>query len=161
VYSGSDSLARERHKDSVRAAAKAESGIARALENASIFNLCSKREVKLVAKLAKVRSVPAGTTLMTQGEAGDTMIVFLSGGAEVKQNGKKLADLGSGEVAGEMAVLGKAPRNATVTTRSDSEIAVIGRRELYRLIEDAPGFSRKLLEALANRVREMDRRAVC
>jgi len=44
-------------------------------------------------------------------------------------------------------------------TRSESEIAIIGRRDLFRLIDDAPGFSRKLLEALANRVRELDRRA--
>ena len=67
---------------------------------------------------------------------------------------------GAGDVVGELAVLGKAPRNATVVTRTDADVAVIGRRELFRLIEDAPGFSRKLLEALANRVREMDRRAV-
>ena len=158
MYSGTDHLARERQRDNVRAAARAESGITRALENASIFSLCSKREVKLVAKLAKVRTVRAGTTLMTEGEPGETMMVILSGGADVKKGSKKLAELGSGEVVGEMAVLGKAPRNATVTARTDSDIAVIGRRELYRLIEDAPGFSRKLLEALANRVREMDRR---
>ena len=156
----SSELASGHNRDMHRAAHRSESGIANALQNASIFSLCSRRELKLVARLAKTKSVRAGTTLMTEGEPGETMFVMLSGGADVRKGGRKLAELGAGDVVGELAVLGKAPRNATVVTRTDADVAVIGRRELFRLIEDAPGFSRKLLEALANRVREMDRRAV-
>ena len=58
-------------------------------------------------------------------------------------------------------MLGRAPRNATVTTSADSEVAIIGRRALNRLLADAPGFARKLIEALAERVRELDRHVVC
>ena len=54
--------------------------------------------------------------------------------------------------------LSRGPRNATVTTTTDAAVAVIDRRGLYRLLEDAPGFSRKLLEALANRIRELDKK---
>ncbi len=143
-----------------QAARRTDTQVVTALANASIFSLCSKRELKLVAKLAKRRSVPAGTTLMAEGDAGDTMIVVLAGGADVRKNGRKIAELGSGDVAGEMSLLGKAPRNATVVTRTEADLAIIGRREFFRLLEDAPGFSRKLLEALASRVREMDRRVV-
>jgi CRP-like cAMP-binding protein len=89
------------------------------------------------------------------------MFVLLRGGATVRKGGRKIADIGPGEVVGELAVLAKAPRNATVTTTKDSEIATLGRRELFRLIDDAPGFSRKLFEALANRVRELDKKLVC
>jgi CRP-like cAMP-binding protein len=55
-------------------------------------------------------------------------------------------------------VLSRAPRNATVTTTADSEVAIIGQRAMNRLIADAPGFARKLLESLAERVRELDRK---
>ena len=74
---------------------------------------------------------------------------------------RKLADIGAGGVVGELAVLSKAPRNATVTITADAEVATISRRDVYRLLEDAPGFSRKLLEALSNRVRELDDSITC
>jgi CRP-like cAMP-binding protein len=137
-----------------------ESGIANALQYSAPFALCSKRELRLVAKLAKTRMVRAGTTLLQEGETGDSMFVIISGGANVNKGGRKIAELGSGDVVGELAALTKCPRNATVTMKTDGEIAVIGRRELVRLLEDAPGFARKLLEALAQRVRELDRRLV-
>jgi hypothetical protein len=38
---------------------------------------------------------------------------------------------------------------------TDAEVATINRRDVYRLIEDAPGFARKLLEAMANRIRDL------
>jgi CRP-like cAMP-binding protein len=78
----------------------------------------------------------------------------------VYKGGKKLAERSAGDVVGELAVLTKSPRNATVTLASDAEVATISRRDVYRLIEDAPGFARKLLEALSNRVQELDRRAI-
>jgi CRP-like cAMP-binding protein len=153
---------RMREREAVaRRRASREKGIAEALEGSPLFSLCSKRELRLVAKLAKAKELRPGTTLVTEGETGDSMFVILSGGANVHKGGRKIAELGSGDVVGELALLSKAPRNATVTTRTNAEVAVLGRRELFRLIEDAPGFSRKLLEALANRVRELDRKAYC
>jgi len=93
-----------------------------------------------------------------QGQVGDEMLVFLSGTATVQRGGRKIATLSPGSVVGELGVLSRAPRNATVVTTSDSEIAVIGQRAMTRLLADAPGFARKLLEALADRVRELDRK---
>ena len=88
------------------------------------------------------------------------MYVLLSGTAAVHKAGRKIADLGPGAVIGELAILSKAPRNATVTTRDEAEIAMITRRSFNRLLEDAPGFARKILEAMAQRIRELDRRVV-
>ena len=136
------------------------SAIESALANTSLFSLCSARELKLIAKVAKTRQVPSGTKMLVEGEDGEEMLVFLSGSAIVEQGGRKIATLSPGEVVGELGVLVKAPRNATVTTTRDSEVAVIGRRALNRLLADAPGFARKLLEALAERVRELDRHIV-
>ncbi len=55
--SGSAAVARQRGTD--RIAKGAESGVADALNNVSLFALCSKKELRLIAKLAKQRSVPA------------------------------------------------------------------------------------------------------
>ncbi len=147
--------------EAAKAARRSEGRVATALASVSVFSLCSKRELKLVAKLAKTKPVRAGVTLMTEGEQGESLFVILSGGATVTKARRKIAEIGPGEVVGELAPLSKAPRNATVVVRSDSVVAELSRRDLYRLIDDAPGFSRKLLEALANRLRESDRKIVC
>jgi CRP-like cAMP-binding protein len=136
------------------------SAIESALANTSLFSLCSARELRLVAKVAKTRRVAAGTTLLVEGEEGEEMFVFLTGEATVQRRGRKIATLAPGDVVGELGILARNPRNATVTTTTDSEIAVIARRGVNRLLADAPGFARKLLEALAERVRELDSRIV-
>jgi len=136
------------------------SALESALANTSLFSQCSARELRLVAKVAKTRQVPSGTTLLVEGEEGEEMFAFLSGSATVQRNGRKIASLALGDVVGELGVLVRAPRNATVTTTADSELAVLGRRAVNRLLADAPGFARKLLEALAERVRELDRHLV-
>ena len=129
-----------------------------ALANTSLFSQCSARELRLIARLAKTRKVPHGTRLLVEGEVGDKMLVLLSGAANVVRGGRKIAALSAGDVIGELGILSRAPRNATVITTADSEIAVIGQRAMNRLLADAPGFARKLLEALADRVRELDRK---
>jgi CRP/FNR family transcriptional regulator, cyclic AMP receptor protein len=158
------SLTQERVRDRMRTAddeRAAERGIAGALANVALFSQCSKRELRLVAKLAKTKSVRESTSLTLEGEHGDTMFVILTGHATVHKGGRKLAELGPGDVVGELAILSKAPRNATVTTTRETDVATISRRDVHRLIADAPGFSRKLLEALATRVRDLDRKIVC
>jgi CRP/FNR family cyclic AMP-dependent transcriptional regulator len=137
-----------------------DTGIATSLQFATPFLSCSKKELRLVAKLAKRKRVPQGATLLVEGEQGDTMYVLLSGTADVRKAGRRLAQLKPGDVVGELAALTKGPRNATVTMRTAGDVAVIGRRELRKLIEGAPDFAYKLLEALANRVRELDKKLV-
>ena len=134
------------------------SAIESALANTSLFSQCSARELRLNARLAKTRKVPQGTRLLVEGAVGDEMLVMLSGSATVQRGGRRIATLSAGDVVGELGVLSRAPRNATVITTTDSEIAVIGQRAMTRLLADAPGFARKLLEALAERVRELDRK---
>lgn len=153
-------VATARSRDIQRSVKHSDVIVATALENVSLFSECSKRELKLIAKAAKQKSVSANTTLMTEGESGDTMLVILAGGATVTKNGRKLAELKSGDVVGELAPLTRAPRNATVVTRTACDVAELSRKDLLKLIDHAPGFSRKLLEALANRIRETDKKLV-
>ena len=85
------------------------------------------------------------------------MFVMISGHADVVE-GRSQARRHSRRATSSASsrCSSKAPRNATVTSRADAEVATINRRDVYRLIEDAPGFARKLLEAMANRIRELD-----
>jgi CRP-like cAMP-binding protein len=159
----SGSAARAQQAEFRRAAARAvrpEQGLEKVLAYVPLFSQCSKRELRLVAKLATTRKVRAGTALLSEGEPGESMYVLLSGTALVLKGGRVLRELGTGDVVGELAVLSRAPRNATVQMTHDGEVAMIRRRDVYRLIDDAAGVARKLLEALADRVRDLAESAI-
>ena len=61
----------------------------------------------------------AGTALMTQGEPGETFIVIASGEVEVSVDGRPIHRLGSGDGVGEIALLRRRPRTATVVAVTD------------------------------------------
>jgi CRP/FNR family cyclic AMP-dependent transcriptional regulator len=88
------------------------------------------------------------------------MYVVLVGTARVSRGGRKLATVGPGAAFGELALLSKGPRTATVVAVSDMEVAIITRRKLTKVLTEAPDFARKLLEALADMVRENDKKLV-
>jgi CRP/FNR family transcriptional regulator, cyclic AMP receptor protein len=86
--------------------------------------------------------------------------VILDGEARVTRQGRKVANIGPGAAFGELALLEKAPRNATVIADTDMELVVLGQREFAGLIDEVPGFARKLLAGMAHRLREADARSV-
>ena len=97
---------------------------------------------------------------MTEGETGHEFFVILSGTAQVARHGRKIATLGPGDAFGELALLEKAPRNATVVAETDMELVVLGQREFAGIVDEVPGFARKMLAGMAKRLREADARSV-
>ena len=85
--------------------------------------------------------------------------MILSGTARVTRHGRKIATLGPGDAFGELALLEKAPRNATVVAETDMELVVLGQREFAGLVDEVPGFARKMLAGMAKRLREADARS--
>jgi MFS family permease len=64
-------------------------------------------------------TAPAGTALMTQGEPGDRFVVIETGEIEVLVDGKLMDRLGPGAGVGEIALLRRSPRTATVNAITD------------------------------------------
>jgi CRP-like cAMP-binding protein len=130
------------------------------LSSVRLFATCGKKELRAIAKTAKFGTVHKGTQVITEGDEGDTMYVILDGSARISRGGRKLATAGPGDSFGELALLSKGPRTASVVALSDLEVAIITRRQLWNLLQEAPPFARKLLESLANIVRELDKKIV-
>ncbi len=130
------------------------------LQEVSLFSACSRKDLQLVARRAEDVRVPAGKVLVTEGETGHEFFVILEGTAKVTRQGRRIATLGPGQAFGELALLDKAPRNATVVAESDVELVVLGQREFAGIIDEVPGFSRKLLAGMAKRLRESDSKTV-
>jgi CRP/FNR family cyclic AMP-dependent transcriptional regulator len=126
------------------------------LSQVQLFSALSKRDLSRIALLAEEIEVPAGRVLIRQGDPGREAFVISEGRAKATIRGKGTAKLGPGECFGEMALLHSAPRSATVTAESDMRLLVLGSREFSTLIEDVPSVGRRVMAALAERVREAE-----
>jgi hypothetical protein len=78
------------------------------------------------------RRVARGETLVEQGKAGRDLFVLLDGVFDVEIDGEVVAQVGSGAILGERAVLGDGRRTATLRAVRSSRVAVIGPDELSR-----------------------------
>jgi CRP/FNR family transcriptional regulator, cyclic AMP receptor protein len=130
------------------------------LQQIPMFSALSKRDLQLVARRAEDVRVPGGKVLVNEGETGHEFFVILDGSARVTRRGKRVATIGPGDAFGELALLDKAPRNATVIAETPMELVVLGQREFAGIIDEVPGFARKLLAGMASRLREADAKAV-
>ena len=131
------------------------------LQQVTFFSACSRKDLRKVAKRSEDRRVAAGTTIVNEGENGSEFFVILDGTVSVSRQGRQIATLGPGSGFGELALLlDKAPRNATVVADTDVGLVVVGQHEFEGLLDEAPGFARKMLAGTAHRLREADREAV-
>jgi len=121
-----------------------------------LFSLCNKRQLAAVTAYTVADQLSAGTVLTRQGAAGGIAYILASGQAEVLKGNRRLAVLGPGDVVGELSLIDGKPRSATVRALTDLEVLEIDARDLRRLLRQAPAVTRKLLEALSERLRQAD-----
>ena len=130
------------------------------LAQVRLFSACTKKELALLGKATDEVSVPAGREVVTEGTIGHEFFLILEGSASVIRNGKKIATLGPGQYFGEMALLDRRPRSATVTSETDMTLLVLGQRQFNGVLDAVPALSRKMLAAMATRLREADEKAM-
>ncbi len=130
------------------------------LAKVPLFAACSRKDLQLVGKRAEDVEAEQGRVLVSEGAAGAEFFVILEGEASVTRHGQLVATLGPGDFFGDLALLDRAPRNATITATSPMELLVLGQREFSALIDEVPGFAHKLLAGLARRLRASDAQTV-
>jgi CRP-like cAMP-binding protein len=104
------------------------------------------------------RTYAAGQTIAEEGEAGKTFIVIESGVVSVTVRGQSVGQLSAGQAFGEMALIDKSARSATVTADTVVHGYQLPVWSFRPLIESHPEMVWALLEALAQRVREAEAR---
>jgi CRP/FNR family cyclic AMP-dependent transcriptional regulator len=130
------------------------------LSRVQMFSSLNKKELGLIARSADVVTVKPGTEIVTQGTPGHEFYLVVSGQAIVRRNGRKIATLGPGQYFGELALLDRGPRSATVTAETEVELAIISQREFLAVLNQVPAVAYKLLVSMASRLREADTRAL-
>ena len=127
------------------------------LRNVSLFSECSTKDLEKIAKASDEVTVPTGHLITDQGQMGKEAFVILEGSALVRRNGKKVATLGPGAIVGELSLLDRGPRTATVTAEGDVTLLVIDQRHFAGVIDEVPAIAHKLMAVLAGRIRDLDR----
>ena len=97
-----------------------------------------------------------GDTLFKAGDPGDAMFVLLEGAMDVVVGDKVVEHSTRGAIVGEMALIDKSPRGATVVARESSRLAKIDERRFLHLVQINPFFATHVMKVLADRLRQMN-----
>jgi CRP-like cAMP-binding protein len=130
------------------------------LANVRLFSNLTKKELAAVGRASDELEVDAGRILVREGATGHEFFLILDGEAVVKRAGRKIASLGPGQYFGELALLDRAPRNASVIADTPMRLLVLAQREFNDLLENVPVLAMKMLRIMAARLRDADAKAV-
>jgi CRP-like cAMP-binding protein len=121
------------------------------LKRIPLFADASDEELKKVAAFASSSEVDEGTEVISEGGFSRELFAIEEGTAEVTQDGKKIADLESGDIFGEAGMLDDDMRSATVTATSRLKLIGMGHFEVKRLKKDAPEVYARIEELVEER----------
>jgi len=128
------------------------------LRNVPLFVGLTDSQLRRLAGSIRHSSYPPRTILFHQDEPGSTLYIIVSGKVRVFLAGgggqEMTVDiLTRGEVFGEMALFGRYPRSASVTTLTGTRALLLQREDFHRYLLEMPEMGIHLLEVLSNRLR--------
>lgn len=126
------------------------------LQSIPLFATAKRREIERIGQLADEVDMPAGRVLMRQGDRGAEMFIIVSGAGVVERDGREVDRVGPGAWVGELALLSKARRTATITLTEPSRLLVLGQREFHSLLSESPSIRECVLDALVTRLRRLE-----
>lgn len=123
------------------------------LDSVDFFRGLSAHVLASVAAVATEVQHAAGSRLMDEGADGDCMFVVAEGRVAIDQGGLRIAELGVGEVVGELAVLSPGPRNATAFVIEPALLLRLDAAVIDELLLDHPEVARGIIDVLVRRLR--------
>ena len=131
------------------------------LDGVALFKELPEPGLQMLAERGRPRHFATGEVIMRQGDASDALYVITSGRVRVERDQAAetplvLAELGAGDVIGEMGLLDGGPRSATVTAIEDTETLEIHATVLAVVVMQYPQITTALLRTLSRRLRSAD-----
>ena len=124
------------------------------LKSIPIFEEVGDEELAQVAPFATEESVDAGRELVREGDFSYEFMAIEEGEAEVTRGGEHVADLGPGDFFGEMGLLERTLRNATVTAKTPMRLVTLSGWDLRRVERAAPQAIERVRQVLEERKQE-------
>ncbi len=123
-----------------------------------LFHNANKASLEKLAAFAFNREYKAGDVIMEEGQTGNGMYMITEGKVEVLKGDlaspQRVAELGKGEVFGEMALLDELPRSASVRALEDTTCIGIDRFLFISQLQKDPAVAITMIQVLAERLRE-------
>jgi protein phosphatase len=152
-----DQLGPPAHPSDVTVAKKIET-----LKKINLFSGLNYKELSQLLEIIHVRNIEAHTTMVREGEVGEDMFIILKGHVDILYGRDKVAELGPGKYFGEMSLIDKTPRSATIITSTPCKFMRILRSDLFPLLKKEPRIGLKVfwafLQNMNARLRENDKR---
>jgi CRP/FNR family cyclic AMP-dependent transcriptional regulator len=136
--------------------------IAHFLRQVPLFHGLSDDDLRVVARIAKVRDFKKGETIFSKEARGDTMFVVMKGIVKIFSmsemgKSKTFAYLETPDFFGEMALLEKGERSAGAVAVAPAHLLTIHRRDFQKLVVARPQLAFALLRTLCARLRRADK----
>jgi len=134
-----------------------------------MFSALDPDETRKLGAFMYVYDVTAGTTLISEGEAGDFMILLMTGMVDVLRKNRfnypaRIAVAHAGQALGEMSMFDGEPRFASCVMLESARIAVLSRDALMMVLIDEPKLGNKILlklvQLLSDRLRQTSAKLV-
>jgi len=117
----------------------------------SRFSGLSDDEIQQICDKGTYVHLPQSWSLIAEQTPADKAYVILSGTASVRQHGEEIAQMGPGDVMGEIAIVKHSLRTASVVSLTELEVLHFTSEALTKLAEDIPAFGRALEATTAER----------
>jgi len=110
-----------------------------------LFRHLTYQELVRVMNLTDVRSYKSGEFVVSEGEDGDEMFIVLIGSVRVHTGETTIVSLGPGQHFGEMALIDRSPRSASVSSEKETKLMVMKRSDFFDIVRKDHDVAVKLL----------------
>ena len=125
------------------------------LKEIPLFRELDVFTLQQIQKISAYQKVPAEETIIAEGEEGDSLYVVIRGKVGVYKGETKVNEIGAGGLLGEMAVIEKQKRSATIKTLEETDFLVIQGEDFAALLERNSSVSGSVIRMLSGRLRKM------
>lgn len=112
--------------------------------------------ISLFKNSSDYRTFNPGDIIFRQGDQADNMYVVQDGEVEILVNDRVVETAREGHLFGEMALIDKKERSATVRAKTECRVVPIDKKRFTYLVQETPFFALHVMKIMANRIRNMD-----
>ena len=105
------------------------------LKEISLFSGMSGEQILPVVDIVKQETFQKGTVIFSEGDEGDRLYLVMRGQVEIIRHGELIATLGKKECFGEMSLLDRAGRSATVRSTEDTLLLAVAKDDFQDLLD--------------------------
>ena len=128
------------------------------LKRMPLFRHLDYKEIIRLLNVTVVKGYQPGERIIAEGEDGDELFVILGGKVRLHKGDAFVTRFERGQHFGEMALVDRSPRSASVTAEEPTRVLMLRRRDFYEIIRKEPHLATKLLwsfvQVLAQRLRK-------